>query len=684
MSGWFKWCCLVGLAACLGAGRVTAQGAESDYQRALSLRERTAGKVFKDRVRPHWFADGLGLWYRNDLSEGRREFIRVDAVAGRRERAFDHQALARALGRALGRRLEADRLPIDRLELDWADPVVRLRAQGAWWSWDPAQQVLTRLPRPAGGDESLPVRRGARPSRSGGEETHITFINRTAEKVQLFWIDTEGQRRSYGLLEAGGVREQHTYAGHVWLVTDAEGEQTLAVFVATEEEADAVIDGSVNEGSANRPAPVAESDAARPPARRWEADVRNHNVWLRDTRTGEERALTTDGSPEEPYAGGPLWSPGGRHFVLRRVREAPRRRIYLIESSPKDQLQPKLHELEYPKPGDPLPVPRVALFDAAEGRQIPVSDALFTNAWSLTDWHWSPDGRELFFLYNRRGHQLLRVLAVEAATGSVRPVVKETSRTFIDYAGKKYLRYLDRSGEILWMSERDGWNHLYLYDAATGRVKHQVTQGAWVVREVLRVDEQARQVWFLAGGIRPGQDPYFRHLCRVNFDGSGLVVLTEGNGDHQVAFSPDRRLFLDRWSRVDRPPVTELRRAEDGALVCRLEEADVSALYATGWRPPEPFVAKGRDGRTDIYGVIYRPSNFHPDRRYPVIEEIYAGPQSAYVPKSFGIRVRPQAIAELGFIVVQIDGMGTSHRSKAFHDVCWKNLGDAGFPDRIA
>ncbi|RME96440.1 MAG: S9 family peptidase, partial [Verrucomicrobia bacterium] len=366
-----------------------------------------------------------------------------------------------------------------------------------------------------------------------------------------------------------------------------------------------------------------------------------------------------------------------------RVREAPRRKIYLIESSPKDQLQPKLHELEYPKPGDPLPVPRVALFDAAEGRQMPVSDALFTNAWSLTDWHWSPDGRELFFLYNRRGHQLLRVLAVEAATGRVRTVVEETSPTFIDYAGKKYLRYLDRSGEILWMSERDGWNHLYLYDAATGRVKNQVTRGKWVVRQVLRVDEEARQVWFLAGGIRPGQDPYFRHLCRVNFDGSGLAVLTEGNGDHRVAFSPDGRLFIDTWSRVDRPPMTELRRAEDGGLVCRLEEADASALYATGWRPPEPFVAKGRDGRTDIYGVIYRPSNFDPNRRYPVIEEIYAGPQSAYVPKTFGVRVRQQALAELGFIVVQIDGMGTSHRSKPFHDVCWKNLGDAGFPDRI-
>jgi dipeptidyl aminopeptidase/acylaminoacyl peptidase len=197
------------------------------------------------------------------------------------------------------------------------------------------------------------------------------------------------------------------------------------------------------------------------------------------------------------------------------------------------------------------------------------------------------------------------------------------------------------------------------------------------------VDEANRQIWFRAGGIRPEQDPYYVHLCRVNFDGSGLLVLTEGDGTHDVTFSPDRRFLLDRWSRVDQPPVTELRRAEDGRLICALEQADWSALLETGWQPPERFAAKGRDGETDIYGIIIRPSDFDPSRSYPVIEQIYAGPQGAFVPKAFGLEVRQHAIAELGFVVVQIDGMGTSHRSKAFHDVCWRNLGDSGFPDRI-
>ncbi|MHC4283828.1 MAG: DPP IV N-terminal domain-containing protein, partial [Planctomycetota bacterium] len=199
------------------------------------------------------------------------------------------------------------------------------------------------------------------------------------------------------------------------------------------------------------------------------------------------------------------------------------------------------------------------------------------------------------------------------------------------------------------MSERDGWNHLYLYDAQTSRVKNQITKGDWVVRRVERVDEDKRQIWFRAGGIREEQDPYYVHFCRVNLDGSGLVVLTEGDGTHDIEFSPDRRFFLDRWSRVDQPSVTELRDANDGKIICELERADASALLKTSWRPPERFVAKGRDGKTDIYGIIIRPSNFDPNRQYPVIEKIYAGPQGAFVPKSFGLQTRQQAITELGF-----------------------------------
>jgi dipeptidyl aminopeptidase/acylaminoacyl peptidase len=277
----------------------------------------------------------------------------------------------------------------------------------------------------------------------------------------------------------------------------------------------------------------------------------------------------------------------------------------------------------------------------------------------------------------------LRILAVDAQSGAVKPIVDEHSDTFIDYSGKMISDYLEDTGEIIWASERDGWNHLYLYDARAGLVKNQITRGNWVVRGVESTDKPSRQIWIQAGGIRPEQDPYYVQLCRVNFDGSGLTVLTEGDGTHETQFSPDRRYFIDTWSRVDLPPINALRRASDGRLVCKLEEADASQLAAIGWQMPERFAAKGRDGLTDIYGVIWRPKDFDPAKKYPVIEDIYAGPHDFFTPKNFRASYSQQKLADHGFVVVQMDGMGTSGRSKKFHDVCWKNLGDAGFPDRI-
>ena len=204
-----------------------------------------------------------------------------------------------------------------------------------------------------------------------------------------------------------------------------------------------------------------------------------------------------------------------------------------------------------------------------------------------------------------------------------------------------------------------------------------------MIRGVQHVDDKARQIWFSASGMNASQDPYFVHFYRVNFDGTGLTPLTTADGTHTVTFSSNREFYVDSWSRVDLAPVSELRRASDQSLVMPLEQGDMSALLKTGWRPPEVFVSKARDGVTDIWGIIIRPTNFDPAKRYPVIENIYAGPQGSFVPKTFSTQLGMQAQAELGFIVVQIDGLGTSNRSKAFHDVAWKNLGDAGFPDRI-
>jgi dipeptidyl aminopeptidase/acylaminoacyl peptidase len=212
-------------------------------------------------------------------------------------------------------------------------------------------------------------------------------------------------------------------------------------------------------------------------------------------------------------------------------------------------------------------------------------------------------------------------------------------------------------------------------------VKNQITKGNWVVRAIDRVDEAKRQIWFQASGMYPGKDPYFVHHYRINFDGTGLTPYTEADGDHTIRYSADGKYYVDTWSRVDEPPISELRRTADKKLLMELERGDISALTAAGWRAPEPFAALGRDGKTEIWGVIHRPRNFDPSRKYPVIEAIYAGPQGSFVPKGFSEAAQP--LTELGFVVAQIDGMGTNNRSKAFHEVAWKNLADAGFPDRI-
>jgi dipeptidyl aminopeptidase/acylaminoacyl peptidase len=580
-------------ACCILPTPAFAQGGRSDYERANSLRQRTARTVFKDRVAAHWDATGVRFWYRNDLPGGRREFIRVDAVRGARAPAFDHARLAQSLTRAAGRNIPAEQLPIDNLVFDDAASTLRFTLADQRWE--------CRLPQ-------------------------------------------------YQLGEVGRA------------VTD-ESPRTKG-------------------GTSTRP--KVRSEARDSGNARWRAVVKGHNVYLQDRGTSEEFPLSTDGKAADHYTGEFFWSPDSRRLVAPRRKEVETRRVYLIESSPRDQLQPRLHSYAYAKPGDPLPIQKPHLFDIERRKEIPVSDALFPHPWELRDLRWSRDGRLFTFVYNQRGHQVLRLVGMDADSGQASTLVEEQSRTFIDYAHKYFAEHLDESHELIWMSERDGWNHLYLYDLKTGRVKNQITKGAWVVLGVDRVDPVKRQVWFRAGGVRAGQDPYLVHHCRINFDGSGLVALTEGDGTHTIEYSPDRRFFVDSYSRVDRPTTTELRRSEDGKLVCELERADISALYAIGWQAPEPFVAKGRDGQTDIYGVIFRPSNFNPIKKYPVIEHIYAGPQGSFVPKAFRLNYSPhQPLAELGFIVVQIDGMGTSHRSKAFHDVCWKNLGDAGFPDRI-
>ena len=414
------------------------------------------------------------------------------------------------------------------------------------------------------------------------------------------------------------------------------------------------------------------------------AYIKNHNLYVRSEKTKQETQLSFDGSEGEYYSGYIRWSPDSKKLVTNKIRPNEKHLIYFVRSSPDDQLQPKLENREYLKPGDALPVRQPQLFWVEEKKHLPINDALFAQQYSLSRLEWRQDSRAFTFEYNQRGHQVYRVLEVNADDGSIRPLIEEKSPTFIDYSGKRFRQDIADGKEIVWASERDGWNHLYLYDGTSGQVKNQITHGNWVVRNVVHVDEKKRTILFAAGGVNPQQDPYFVQYYRINFDGSGLTALTTENANHAATFSPDYTYFVDSYSRVDLPPVTVLCRGSDGSVVMELEKADASEWAKVGWRAPESFVAKGRDGKTDIWGIIIRPTNFDSTKRYPIIENIYAGPHSAFAPKSFMTNNRSMfELAELGFIVVQLDGMGTSQRSKAFHDVCWQNLKDAGLPDRI-
>lgn len=421
----------------------------------------------------------------------------------------------------------------------------------------------------------------------------------------------------------------------------------------------------------------------RSPNGQYQVFFRDHNLWIR-TGGNDEAALTTDGREGDAYEGPVHWAPDSSRVVVYRTLRPPERQIHIVEPAPSDQLQPRLHTLAYAKPGDPIANPQPRLFDPAARREVPIAPHLSPTPWFLGDVRWMPDSRTFTFFYNERGHQRLRIVSVEGATGAARALVDEQSETFIDYSSKLDLYWLDDTRELIWMSERSGWNHLYLYDTVTGAVKNPITSGEWLVKRVLHVDREKRRIWFVCLGAIPGQDPYQEHIARANLDGTGFVLLTDGNGTHGFDFDPARPYFLCWWSRPDHPRTYELRETETGRKVCELSRSDWTRLQAAGWRAPEPFVAKGRDGATDIYGLIHRPTNFDPGRRYPVIENIYAGPQDISVPKPAVYWSLAMDLAELGFIVVEIDGMGTNWRSKKFHDVCWKNLGDAGFPDRIA
>ncbi|MEO6755071.1 MAG: DPP IV N-terminal domain-containing protein, partial [Chthoniobacteraceae bacterium] len=609
--------------ALFAAGTAFAQGTKTDYERADSLAKRTEGKVFRARVEPHWLPGGDSFWYRVEIAPGKFENVFVDCVKGERRAGYEPPADAGKPGTL-------------------AEPHA---------------------------------------SRASDEETHITFINTTDGDVVCWWMSTSGARKKYATVKAGARFEQHTFAGHVWVVETGDGKR-LGVFEAKAGGGEAVIDGARKDAKTQSEEKRDETKNQKSP---WSGFVRDNNVWVRNRTTHEEAPISRDGTKDDAYREPVLVSPDGTRAVALRVKPEQEHLVHFIESSPKDQVQPKLHSHQYLKPGDRIRHERPCLFDLEKREPIAMDDTLFKTPWDISDLRWEADSSEFTFLYNQRGHQVLRIVGVDRA-GLARTLVEEKSATFVDYSQKKWFRWLDSTGELLWASERDRWNHIYLCSRAResagtldergtpsaepgkeisprsherGYEVKPITHGEWVVRGVVRVDEKKRQLWLRVAGVKPEQDPYYVHFARVNFDGSGFTLLTDGDGTHAarkgdsdgggLVLSPNGRWLVDTYSRVDMPSVTELRDAESGKLVCTLEKADANALTAAGWTTPERFTAKGRDGKTDIFGIIIKPSNFDPAKKYPVVEEIYAGPHGYFVPKEWGRQQRQHAIAELGF-----------------------------------
>ncbi len=427
-----------------------------------------------------------------------------------------------------------------------------------------------------------------------------------------------------------------------------------------------------------------EGSPVTSPDGKWTAFIKNDNVYVREVATGKEKQLSQDGTLSNYYSSYIQWSPDSKSVVSCRIRPVEKRYVYYVESSPADQAQPKLHKQEYAKPGDELRFKVPCIFEVESGRRLIPSTELFSHQYELSGPMWNADSKAITFEYNERGHKVYLVLEMSAVDGSVRTLIEEKEEKYVNYP-RIYRNYLGDGKRIIWSSERDNYNHLYLYDRATGKPLNQITKGEWYVRGVQHVDEANEVIYFSANGMKKGEDPYLIHYYKINFDGSNLVELTPEEGMHQCWYSSDYKYLVDVYSKVDQAPIAVLRDAKNGKIRMQLDKADISALLANDWKAPEVFSAKGRDGKTDMWGVIYRPSNFDPSKKYPVIEYIYSGPGDQYVPKTFSsYNWWMTSLAELGFIVVQVDGMTTSFRSKEFEEVCYKNLKDAGLPDHIA
>lgn len=599
-----------------------------DYARAEQYLSWNIDKlVFKIQVIPQFIGRSDRFWYRNDTRDG-KEFVLIDPALNTRRPAFDQVRLAAALSSASGKACEPNALPFDTFEFVLDGKAIRFDIDKTRWTCDLATYACAKAEAPKG--------------------------------------EPEGERLS--------------------------------------------------------------------PDGRWAAFIKDHDLYLRPAAGGAEIRLTTDGEPYYDYGTEAeestravterlsgkkqppllLWSPDSKRIFTYRLDQRKVDSLYLLQSVPPQGQRPLLHAYRYALVGDKnLPLAELAVFDLETRAKVAFKcdPYLFINDSPVTTkraW-WGEDSRRLYFIEDDRAGKASRLRVADARTGETRTLVEEKGATYVELnlmlGSAPNVRILGNGAEIIWFSERDGWGHLYLYDGKTGALKNQITRGPWVVRDILQVDETTRRIYFTAGGREQGRDPYYQHLYRIKLDGSAMELLTPEDADHSVAtfegepggrdrpskLSPSGRFFVDTYSRIDLAPASVLRDA-DGRLVRELEKADIEPLLATGWKWPERFTVKARDGTTDLYGVIYKPSDFDPAKKYPVIDGIYPGPQAIRTPKSFGADISSVSsfcnditLAELGFVVINIDGLGTPFRSKAFHDFSYGKMEEAGgLEDHIA
>ena len=616
------------------------QGAVEDYKRAYSTRGKYSNKMLHGDVRATALGKTHRFWYSETGPDG-TSYKLVDCDAQTTSPLFDKEKLSQQLSEKSGKQIYANRLNLGNVRVISADE--QDRGWGRGWNRN-----------------------------RDNENNNDKEQNIDKEKHDRLTFEFDGKRWIYDL-----ATEQLNDGETMHWPRDGRQRHWMEV-------------------------PDEKDGRQRSPKGDIEIFHKDNNLWIRQTGGDDSgRPLTTNGDSTYYYSSYGRFSEDGKYYATVRIKPAPKHYVYYVESSPSDQVQPKLHKQEYAKPGDSLNYRVPVVVDVQTGYVTEPKTDLFESQYYVEAPVWEKDNRHLTFEFNERGHHTYRILELDAVTGDVRTIIEEKNDKYVNYS-RQYRHDFKNGKYIIWTSERDNYNHIYLYDKEKGQLIRQITKGDFYVRSIDYIDEDKGIIYFSANGhtgLRESdkqknykfagtnateEDPYLIHHYRIGIDGKGLICLNPEEGNHSVRYTDDKKYMIDTYSTILNPPVTVLRRTSDGKVLKELERADITKLEETGWDRPEVFVAKGRDGKTDMWGLIRRPSNFDPTKKYPVIEYIYSGPGDQYVPKSFTPWLYNLAdLSELGFIVVQLDAMSTSFRSREFEEVCYKNLKDSGFPDRI-